>query len=379
MELAFGIILGIIVLIVLVVVHELGHAITAFRNGVVVEEFGIGFPPKALSKKLKNGTTISLNWLPLGGFVKLQGEYDEASKKGDYGAATYYKKTKILLAGVVMNWLLAVVLLTILALIGLPKALPDQITIPSDTIIINQPIEITSLIKGYPAEKAGFQVRDKIIKFAGKNISTSSHLTELAKQHKGQKVDVLYSRNGLEHTKQVTLKDKVKSGFFGAVLGQMVLVKATWSAPFVGVATTTQFSWVTLCGVGNMVGNLVNSLVLQFNPNANVREQASQRLKTVSDDVAGPIGILGTIFPAAEQSGPTQLIFLTAIISLTLAVMNILPIPALDGGRWLTMTLYKLMKKKLTKQREETIQTIGFSVLLVLIILVTIIDVTRLF
>jgi regulator of sigma E protease len=99
----------------------------------------------------------------------------------------------------------------------------------------------------------------------------------------------------------------------------------------------------------------------------------------VGDSVAGPVGILGVIFPAAQQAGLTQLVFLTAVISLTLAVMNILPIPALDGGRWTVMTIFRLMKKKLTKEREEKIQTIGFLILMGLIILVTITDVTKLF
>ena len=117
-----GILIGLFVLVVLVTIHELGHAIVARRNGVVVEEFGIGFPPQAWKKKLKNGVLFSINWLPLGGFVKLQGEHDDDSKKGDYGAATFWQKTKILLAGVAINWLAAVVLLTALAWTsGIPK------------------------------------------------------------------------------------------------------------------------------------------------------------------------------------------------------------------------------------------------------------------
>src|ERR1035437_1069413 len=108
MELIFGVALGLAVLVFLVVVHELGHAIIARRNGVAVEEFGIGFPPLAWSRKLKNGVLFSLNWLPLGGFVKLQGEHDAARGKGDYGSASFWQKTKILLAGVLTNWLVAV-------------------------------------------------------------------------------------------------------------------------------------------------------------------------------------------------------------------------------------------------------------------------------
>src|SRR6476659_3066841 len=131
-----GIILGIIALTFLVVVHELGHAIAARRNGVVVEEFGIGFPPRAWSKKLKNKVLFTINWLPLGGFVKLQGEHDAANKKGDYGAASFWVKTKILLAGVIVNWLTAAVLFTILALTGLPQVIPNQFSVNGDTRVV---------------------------------------------------------------------------------------------------------------------------------------------------------------------------------------------------------------------------------------------------
>ena len=128
-----------------------------------------------------------------------------------------------------------------------------------------------------------------------------------------------------------------------------------------------------------MVGGLVHGLVLQLSPDNAVRQKASSELNTVSASVAGPVGIIGTIFPAAEKAGLIQLTFLTAVISLTLAVMNVLPIPALDGGRWATMVFFRLTKKKLTKEREERIQTIGFSVLMGLVILVTIADVAKLF
>ena len=112
METVFGIIVGLLVLTIIVVLHELGHALVAKRNGVIVEEFGIGFPPKAWGKKLSRSilgknVVYSVNWLPLGGFVKLQGEHDTDTKKGDYGRATFWQKTKILLAGVAANWLTA--------------------------------------------------------------------------------------------------------------------------------------------------------------------------------------------------------------------------------------------------------------------------------
>ena len=378
MELILGIAGGLIILVLLVVIHELGHAIVAKRNGVVVEEFGIGFPPRAWSRKLKNGVLFSLNWLPLGGFVKLQGEHDAANHKGDYGAATFWQKSKILLAGVAINWVAAAFLLTILAITGLPKILPNQFAIASDTSIVKQPVEITVLTSGYPAEKVGLAVGDKILRFNGNEVPNPQSLIDQTKAERGKTVELIYSRNGVESTKQVTLRSD-SGPVFGAGLAQRELTKATWSAPIVGIATTGQFTLATLQGLGNLIGNLASGIVLQFSPNQTAKEQGSSNLKQVSDSVAGPVGILGTIFPAAEKAGPTQLIFLTAIISLTLAVMNALPIPALDGGRWFVSALFKVLKKPLTKEREEKIQATGFMILIGLVLLVTIGDVTKLF
>jgi regulator of sigma E protease len=379
MGLIIGIIIGLLILVFLVTVHELGHAIVSKRNGVVVEEFGIGFPPRAWGKKLKNGTIFTLNWLPLGGFVKLQGENDAADKKGDYGSATLFKKTKILFAGVLANWLIAVVLLTILALVGLPKVLPDQFSVPGDTRTVTQPVEILDLTPGYPADKAGLKDGDSIIRFAGQNVPTVDSLLHQIKNNEGKNVSVVYNRNNSLFSVDVKLKNSGSKEIFGVGLGQREEVKASWSAPIVGIGTTAQFTWVTLQGVGNLVGGLVHGLVLQLSPDNLVRKQASAELKTVSAGVAGPVGIIGTIFPTAEQAGPVQLVFLTAIISLSLAVINILPIPALDGGRWALMVIYRLMKKTLTKENEERIQTIGFTILMGLVILVTIADVAKLF
>lgn len=379
MELIFGIIGGLVVLVLLVVAHELGHALVARHNGVVVEEFGIGLPPRAWKKKLKNGVLFSLNWLPIGGFVKLKGEYDAANKKGDYGAATFWQKTRILFAGVMVNWLLAAMLLTVLALVGLPKVLNNQFSVPGDTTIVSQPVEISDLTDNMPAKKAGLKPGDKIIKFAGQEVVTSSKFTDLIKQNENKSVEIIYNRRNIESSTQVTLGGVVNGKIFGASFGQREIIKSTWSAPIVGIVTTGQFTIETLNGLGGLIGNFFSGLVMQFNPDANVRQQASAKLNEVSSSVAGPIGILGTIFPAAEQAGLTQFIFLTAIISLTLAVMNILPIPALDGGRWFTMALFKITKKSLTYEREEKIQSIGFYILMALIILITVTDVAKIF
>lgn len=377
--LILGILVGLIVLVLLVSVHELGHAIVAKRNGVVVEEFGIGFPPKAWAKKLKNGVVFSLNWLPLGGFVKLQGENDSASKKGDYGAASFWVKTKILLAGVVVNWLTAVVLITaLLWTSGLPKIIESQFTIAVDTTSKMSPVQITNLVDEYPAAKAGFAVGDKIVSFAGEKIESSQELIDISKAHRGEEVSVVYTHEGTEKTTNVTLRD-ADSAVFGAGLGQQESVKATWSAPIVGIVTTAQYTWVTLQGLGDLVYNFFGGLLGQLSFNSDTRAHATEQLDTAGASVAGPVGILGVIFPAASEAGFDQVVFLAAIISLTLAVMNVLPIPALDGGRWFVTALYKVRKKKLTKETEEKIHGTGFMALMLLVVVITVADVLKFF
>jgi regulator of sigma E protease len=371
-----GIIVGILALTFLVVVHELGHAIAARRNGVVVEEFGIGFPPRAWSKKLKNKILFSVNWLPLGGFVKLQGEHDSATKKGDYGAASFWVKTKILLAGVFINWITAAVILTILAITGLPQIVPGQFSVPADTKVVQQPVQLSSISADYPAAKSGLQVRDKIIRFAGQEVKTPQDFINLSHQYKGKDVEVIYNRGGSESTVKVHLKDS-GSVVFGASLVQTSQTQSTWSAPIVGVATAGQLTWETLKGLGALVGNLANGIVSQFSGDANVRKAGSAEVAAAGDSVAGPVGILGVIFPAAQQAGLTQLLMLVAVVSIALAVMNVLPIPALDGGRWFTMASFRLFRKKLTREREEKIQAFGFMALMALVVVITVADVSK--
>lgn len=376
--LILGIIIGLIVLVILVSLHELGHAIVARRNGVVVEEFGIGFPPRAYKKKLKNGILFTLNWLPLGGFVKLQGENDSASNKGDYGAATFWQKTKILLAGVVINWLTAVVLLTILTLFGLPKIIPNQFSVASDTTVVSTPVQIGQVSDGYPAQKAGLEAGDKIISFDGVEVTGTQQFVDLTKENRGETVPVTFERNGNEQTTEVALRD-ADSAVFGSTLGQQDYIKATWSAPIVGVVTTAQYTWATFQGLGNLVVNFFGGLIGQLSTNEQTRQDATAKLDEAGASVAGPVGILGVIFPAASESGVGQVVFLAAIISLTLAVMNALPIPSLDGGRWFVTAAFKLFKKPLTKEREESIHGTGFAVMMVLFLVITVADVFKLF
>lgn len=383
-----SVIIGLLILVVLVVAHELGHALVARRNGVIVEEFGVGFPPRAWGKKIKESflgknVLYSVNWLPLGGFVKLQGEHDAADGKGDYGAASLWAKTKILLAGVVMNWLVAALLLSILAATsGIPKILPGQFQMPGDTGIDRQPVVITNVVKGSPAEKAGIAKGDEVRAVAGQQVYSSLDLTALTRQYAGQTVDIAIKNKAGEKAIRTTLNPAtVTTGMLGVSSGQKraTTYRSTWSAPITGVALTGQFTGYTLSELGNMLVKLGSGLVDKINPNATVREQGNAKLGQVGDSVGGPVAILGVLFPSAREAGPASLTLAAALISLTLAVMNILPIPALDGGRWFVTMLYRVvLRKPLTKEKEEKIHGTGMLVLLGLIVLITVLDVQKL-
>lgn len=378
-----SIIIGLLILVFLIVVHELGHAIAARRNGVVVEEFGIGFPPRAWKKKLSNGVLFTLNWLPLGGFVKLQGENDAANKKGDYGAASFWVKTKILLAGVLINWLVAVVIFTGFAVAGLPKftgVIDNQFTIPGDTVELKEPLKIAQVVQDSPADEAGMKLGDEIVRLAGQPLDTPSDVRKLTEQNKGKTIEIIYRRGNVEGTTQVALRaENVDgNGYLGIGAAQRTVRKSTWSAPIVGIAITYQLSEATLKSLGQTVANFATGLVDKLSPSSEVRDAGNKKIDEVSQNVAGPIGILGVIFPSAREAGIGSLLFLTGLISLTLAVMNALPIPALDGGRWFLTALFRILRRPLTKETEEKINSIGFMILIGLIILVSIADVGKL-
>lgn len=356
-------IVGLILFVGLVVLHELGHAIVAKRNGVVVEEFGIGFPPKAWAKKLKSGMVLSLNWLPLGGFVKLKGEHDAATGKGTYGGASLWAKTKILLAGVVVNWLTAVVIFTIIALVGMPQLLPNQFHVAQDTTVASQAVRVGSVVADSPAAKAGLKSGDELVSFAGQNIASAEQFKAVTSQYAGQTQTMAYRHKGELKEVSITLNaaNAENKGLVGVGPYNQSSRRATWSAPIVGVGTTIQFTWETLKGLGGAIANLFTA-----------------KFAEAGASVTGPIGIFSILSNSAHD-GFIPVLFLIGVISLTLAVMNVLPIPALDGGRLFVTLLFRALKKPLTKDREESIQATGMLVLLGLMLLITLLDVRRFF
>ena len=398
MDIFVGVIVGLLVLMILVTLHEFGHFIMARRNGVRVLEFGIGFPPKAIAwvknpktKKWKrlpksewgkpqSGLIFSFNWLPIGGFCQMDGESAADTRPGTFGHASFWKKTKILLGGVAMNWLTAIVIFTVLAVTGMPTFLDDQFVIKEDVRFNGAPVEVKIVAEDSPASKAGFKPGDKILKVDGNEMLWSTSIIDYNEAHVGG--DVVYTIQRGDETKDlaVTLNPEGSEYLLGITMESIQQMSySTWSAPLVGVGLTAQMTTQTFEGIGVLVWNLFRGVGSLFSFDPNVRESGQEAISSVGDSVSGPVGIIGVLFPAFTSAGPANLAFLAGIISVSLACMNVLPIPALDGGRWLLIAIYKIRRKKLTKELEEKIVSRAFIALLTIMLIVTILDIMRFF
>lgn len=387
-------IVGLILFVSLVIVHELGHFIAARRGGVEVEEFGLGFPPKLYGRKFKgHRTEYTINLLPLGGFVRLKGEHDSDSGKGSYGSARLRTKIAIMLAGVGMNILTAWLIFSVLAVIGLPQLpLPNsekQFTIASDTKVKSNDIYISYVEENSPAATAGIKAGDKLTEMQSSaqcsSIDSSSSQYDSLCNPKITSADLVRGRVEAllnEGNKSITIgvndktttvtprtleevasatKNGQNKGYIGVEPVDFTLTKSTWSAPIVGLGLTYQFSKITLTGIGSALADLFSG-------------HASQ----AGEKVSGPIGIFFVLQQGAEL-GYRYVLLIVALLSVTLAVMNVLPIPALDGGRLFVTSLFRILKKKLTTKMEERIHGTGFALLMALFVVISIVDVRRFF
>lgn len=349
------IIVFILILSILILVHELGHFIAAKKNGVKVEEFGLGFPPRIFSRKI--GETIySINLLPLGGFVKVYGEEYHEKTKNKKRAFVYKKpwqKALIIVSGVIGNLLLAWVLLSYLATQG--------IQVPTNQVVIED------VQKNTPAQIAGLKKGDiiKAVKFENKVILVKKpeDLIKIANNKTGKEM-LLSIKNTKGEESFVRLSARKNypknQGPLGVSISATELKKYPFfQAPIIGIEYTYKYLILILAGFGELLKNLFTFQKPAF-------------------EIAGPVGI-AQFTGQALKVGQGALLEFMAILSINLAVLNIFPFPALDGGR-LAFVLYEwVTKKQINKNFERSANTIGMLILLSFVFIITINDIIRIF
>ena len=341
------------VLSVLVLVHELGHFIVARKSGVLVEEFGFGIPPRIFGVKVGE-TLYSINLLPFGGFVKLHGENSEEGIT--IPSRAFLNKSKkvrasILTAGVIMNFLLAIISFAIVySFNGIPK----------DT----GKVKVVEVVSGSPAQVSGLVVGDKVKSVDGTGVTKVSEFVELVEKKKGGKAAVVIERDG--ETKKVTLSPRENPPEGEGPLGVVITTTEIYyppilARPFVGIYYG--FKEAIFWG-GTVIGGFLDIFKNLF---------AGQAPK----DLAGPVGIFA-ITSEAAKIGTLALINFLGILSVNLAILNIIPFPALDGGRLLFIFIEGVIGRRVLPKIEAIAHTIGMVILILLILAITARDIQRL-
>lgn len=352
-----------IVLGVLIFVHEFGHFIFAKKAGMKVEEFGFGFPPRLYGWK-KGETVYSINWIPFGGFVKILGEEGEhRNDPRSFSAKPFGAKLKVIIAGVFMNFILAVVLLMIVNFLGLRIGILDEQTASS---VRDKQIQIIQIAENSPAKSAGLRLLDEIKGFRidGQTtlVGNVQETQDFIKKNAGKRIAILISRNDelLEKEFVPRTNPPEGEGALGVSLALTGVVSYPWhEAIWRGAYDATLITINTVIGYGI----LFKTLLLKG--------------KLIAD-VSGPIGI-ASLTGQAARIGLNYLMQFVALISINLAILNIIPFPALDGGRAVLIIVEKLKGSPVNKKIEQGINTVGFALLLMLMIYVTFKDIVRLF
>ncbi len=355
-----SIILFLIVLSVLVLVHEAGHFFTALWIGAKVEEFGVGFPPRAWSK-IKNGIRYSINWIPLGGFVKIKGESGaDRTDPDSFGSKPAWKRFIVLIAGVTMNLLLAAVLLSVGYGIGLPQVLDD---LPASAHVREQQIYVADVAPESPASEVGLQSGDVLESIDNVAFVSAEEAQNYIQAHVDAEMTLRVKREQDVFTYLATPRELEIAGnkkVLGVGLVTTGVVSYPWyTAPVMGVEATVVYTREILRAFGDLLLNLV----------------VHQR---VSADLSGPVGIAAMTGQVAKM-GFTYLLQFAALLSINLAVINVLPLPALDGGRILFVAIEKIIRRPVSTRIEGTVHAAGFALLMILVVVITFKDITKLF
>jgi regulator of sigma E protease len=358
------IVVFILVLVALIVVHELGHFFAAKWAGMKVEEFGIGYPPKAVTFATRNGTAYTLNWLPFGGFVKIKGEDADATGTDSFIAKPHYQQALVILAGILMNILFAWVLLSTTLAVGMPRALTDA----EAAIAPDASLAVSHVVEGSPAAAAGILPGDIVhVLTAGDDTfsgPSSEGFTSFITSHGGEDIEMEVVRGADNvHLSAVPTTGVIASDPERVALGVGVAAVGTlpvvwWQAPYEGALLTWSVTEQVAVGLTHFFLGL-------FTFSADLSQ------------VSGPLGIAGAVGDASA-SGIVALLTLTALISINLALINVLPIPALDGGRLLFVLIEWVSGKRIPEGVAVSVNGVGFAALILLMVVVTASDIFKL-
>ncbi|MEI6288102.1 MAG: RIP metalloprotease RseP [bacterium] len=407
----------IFILSLLVFVHEAGHFFTAKRFGIKVEEFGFGLPPRIFGGRFlsgqkvetismsiageteinmnsgeitgtsqvqvagktetrkkwlwvwgnKNtedqidgqtaGTIYSLNWLPIGGFVKIKGENGDGKNDSDsFSNKRISRRIIVLASGVAMNFLLCAILLIIGFTVGLPAAIDGPL--PYGAIVSQNQIIVMEVIDNMSAKEAGAKAGDIISAVDGQNIGSINDLHNYLSNKKDQTVKVLFLRDKEELTKDLQIKEYQGTTGIGVALAQTATVRYPWYlAIWQGIKLTFIWLWAIITAFAMLFKNLIIG-------------------EPTGVQVAGPVGI-AVMTGQMAKLGFVYVLQFAALLSINLAIINILPFPALDGGRILFLIIEKMRGKAIKQQWENALHNLGFALLMLLVLFVTYKDVLR--
>ncbi|MGI5826287.1 MAG: M50 family metallopeptidase [Patescibacteria group bacterium] len=359
-----SILVFILVLSILIFVHELGHFFAAKKAGIFVEEFGFGLPPRLFGKKV--GETIySLNAFPFGGFVKMYGEdgveeIEKLRNKGikgrAFGEKSILRRFSVLVAGVTMNVILALAIFSIFYyIVGIPTPTGQ--------------IKVLGIMEESPAQAAGLQAEDTIVSIDSIPVKDSQTMIALLEEKAGREVQMEIVRGENQNMvvsltpRELSWRQRLRTGPIGAGISDSIFTKdyPFWQIPFLGaqrgIEDSLEWGKNTILGLADAVATL-------FEGHA--------------PEVAGPIG-MAKIADEATKSGYLAVMQLLGILSINLAIMNFLPLPALDGGRIAFLAYEAITRKKPSPKIESTINMAGFIFLISLMVLISINDIFRLF
>jgi regulator of sigma E protease len=368
------VIVFILILGLLIFVHELGHFLTARKNGIKAEEFGFGFPPRALGfvKSEKTGkfkvvwgnkdirtpfTIYSINWIPLGGFVKIKGENGRNLDADSFAAKSAWVRVKVLAAGVIMNFVLAWALVSLVLMIGAPEAV--------DSTGVNYPnskIQISEVVSDSPAAAMGIKLGDEILKTQSsqiqfKNVADVQNYINL---NKGNEVSLRIRRGSQLLNLKGTPRTDIPEGQgpLGISLAETIVVKYSWyEAIGKGLVTVLELIWAMLAGLFVLIKNVIMG-------------------QKAGVEVAGPVGI-AVMTKQFTALGLIYVLQFAAILSINLGIINAFPFPALDGGRILFILIEKIKGSPVSHKTEQLFHSIGFLLLILLMLFITFRDVLK--